>query len=252
MTLGTHNWRACVTWIPTVQPTQLFQLVGTIANVTGATARTGLRADAARNRERIVDAARDVFAEQGLDVSMRQIALHAGVGEPTLRRRFSSKAELVAEVFGDKVAAYADAAERALKDPDPWHGFTFFVRLIARMQLADRGFTEVLTMTFPESMRAETHRRRAYEALSAMIARTQAAGALREDFSPEDFVLVLMAHAGVVAAAGDLSCAFSDRLLAYLFDAFAAPGSGTLPPAPTPAATYRALLRIHRDANSET
>jgi AcrR family transcriptional regulator len=205
-----------------------------------------LRADAERNRQRIVDAARVVFAERGLDVSMRQIALQAGVGEPTLRRRFSSKEELIAEVFRDKVARYADEAEQALADTDPWRGFVSFIDAVLQMQLEDRGFTDVVTLTFPESMRAETHRRRAYEALSALIARAQKAGTLRADFSPEDVVLLLMAHAGVVAAAGELAPAFSGRLLAYLLEAFAAPGRGVLPASPSAADSYRALLRLHR------
>lgn len=209
----------------------------------------GLRADAARNRARLLSAAREVFSEQGLNVSMRQIARHAGVSEPTLRRRFASKEELVAEAFGDQIAIYADAAEQALVMADAWAGFTTFVRRVTKMQLADRGFTEVLTMTFPESLRAETHRRRAYTALSALIRRAQAGGVLRADFTPEDVVLVLMAHAGVVAAAGPLAPTFSDRLLAYLFEAFAAPGANPLPPAPSPRATYRAMLRLHRDGD---
>ena len=209
---------------------------------------TGLRADAARNRERIVEAAREVFAEQGLDVSLRQIARHAGVGEPTLRRRFSSKEELVAEVFQDKLALYADLAEGALRSEDAGAGFRDFLGRIARMQLVDRGFTDVLTMTFPDTLGAERQRRRAYAALTALIEQAKEEGSLRTDFSPEDLVLVLMAHAGVVGAAGDLAETFSARLLAYLFEAFAAPGSGELPPAPSVPATYRALLRLQRRA----
>jgi AcrR family transcriptional regulator len=209
-------------------------------------ATAGLRADAERNRQLLLDAARTVFAERGLDVSMRQIALQAGVGEPTLRRRFASKEQLIAEAFQDKVAAYADEAERAVRNPDAWNGLTDFVHSVARMQLDDRGFTDVLTMTFPESMRAETSRRRAYDALGVLIAGAKNDGTLRRDFSPEDIVLVLMAHAGVVSAAGELASAFSERMLAYFLEAFAAPGLGELPAAPSPAMTYRALLGLHR------
>jgi hypothetical protein len=79
-------------------------------------------------------------------------------------------------------------------------------------------------MTFPATMRAEEHRLRAYAAITALIRQAQEHGSLRGDFSREDLVLTLMAHAGVVAASGELSRAFSDRLLAYLFEAFAAPG----------------------------
>jgi AcrR family transcriptional regulator len=210
-------------------------------------ARTpGLRADAELNRQRLLSAARDVFAEQGLDVSLRQIALRAGVGEPTLRRRFASKDDLIAEAFHDKVAAYADEAERALQSPDAWDGFSSFVSSVARMQLGDRGFADVLTMTFPASVRAETERRRAYTALGQLIARAKHDRTLRADFSPEDIVLVLMAHAGVVAAAGPLAPDISRRMLAYFLEAFAAPGLGELPASPSAAATYRALLMLQR------
>ena len=182
----------------------------------------------------------------------RILSAEAGVGEPTLRRRFGSKEELIAEVFHDKVAAYADEAERALGDPDTWRGFTTFIHAVTRMQLEDRGFTDVLTMTFPESMRAEVHRRRAYTAVGKLIGRAQAEGTLRSDFSPEDIVLLLMAHAGVVAAAGALLPAFSDRLLAYFLEVFAAPGGGMLPAAPSAASTYRALLGLHRSQPKRT
>lgn len=213
-------------------------------------AGSDLRADAARNRALLVDAARELFAEQGLGVSMRQIALRAGVSEPTMRRRFPCWEALVAEAFEDKITAYADLAEEALAATDPWAGFAGFVERIARLQLVDRGFTEVLTLTFPTSMRAEQQRRRAYAAITALISRAQEQDSLRPDFSPEDIVLVLMAHAGVVGASGDLAPELSARLLAYLLEAFAAPGQGPLPPAPSGAATYRALLRLHASENT--
>ena len=90
-----------------------------------------LRADAERNREQILTAAREVFAEQGLDVSLRQIARRADVSEPTLRRRFASKEELVAEAFVEKVTQYADLAEAAVQNPDPGAGFREFIDAVA-------------------------------------------------------------------------------------------------------------------------
>ncbi|MEU3982409.1 helix-turn-helix domain-containing protein [Streptomyces sp. NPDC026672] len=211
-----------------------------------------LRADAERNRQRIIAAARQVFADEGLGVSMRYLAQRAGVGEPTLRRRFPTKADLMAAVFEDKATAYADAAAKALADPDPWRGFTTFVGALACMQLGDRGFTEVLTMTFPKSIRLEAQRRRAYENIGMLIARAKAAGALREDFTPEDIILVLIAHAGVVAGGGDIADKLSPRLMAYLLQAFAGPAAGPLPAPPTMIETYRALLRMHEDGETVT
>jgi AcrR family transcriptional regulator len=209
-----------------------------------------LRSDAARNRERLLAAARQTFADQGLDVSMREIARQAGVSEPTLRRRFASKQELVAEAFEDKVAAYADAAQAALDHTDPWTGFVGFLEAVAGMQLVDRGFAEVLTLTFPSSLRCERERRRAYGLIQDMIARAQAAGSLRPDFVAEDVVLVLLAHAGVVAVTEPVNRMLSARLLAYLTETFAAPGRAVLPDPPSVARTYRALLRLHDTRSS--
>jgi AcrR family transcriptional regulator len=205
------------------------------------------------NRQRLLSAARDVFAEQGLNVSMRQIALRAGVSEPTLRRRFASKEDLVVEAFEDKIKTYADLAEAALDMDDPWAGFTSLLRQMALMQLVDRGFAEVLTMTFPPSMRYEQERRRAYDATERLIRKAKEAGRLRDDFVAEDIVLVLLAHAGVVAGAGPLAERLSARLLGYALQAFATPGDAELPAPPSGAEVYRALLRLHqpRDARRD-
>ena len=73
-----------------------------------------LRADAARNRAAIVAVARDVFAEQGLEAPLEAIAARAGVGIATLYRRFPTREKLVAAALTEKVAEYAEAAERAL------------------------------------------------------------------------------------------------------------------------------------------
>jgi len=82
-----------------------------------------LRADAARNRAVIVAVARDVFAEQGLEAPLEAIAARAGVGIATLYRRFPTREKLVAAALTEKVTAYAEAAEQALADADPWAGF---------------------------------------------------------------------------------------------------------------------------------
>ncbi|MDQ1014100.1 TetR/AcrR family transcriptional regulator [Streptomyces afghaniensis] len=82
-----------------------------------------LRKDAERNRERIIAAARSVFARDGLSVSMASVAREAGVGIATMFRRFPTKEELVEAVFSDRMDACADAVAAALDDPDPWHGF---------------------------------------------------------------------------------------------------------------------------------
>lgn len=180
----------------------------------------GLRTDAAQNRDLILAAAREVFAETGITASLREISRRAGVSEPTLRRRFASKAELVAEAFADKVALYADLAHAALDRTDPGAAFRCFLTQVMEMQLVDRGFADVLNMTFPATMRCEQHRRRSYDAICRLIARAQEAGQLRRDFSPEDVVLVLLAHAGIAGGSGGLAKALSARFRHLLFEAF--------------------------------
>src|SRR6185437_11714807 len=117
----------------------------TSVSTVGLMTETALRSDAQRNRDRILAAARVIFAEHGLDAPMNEIARKAGVGIATLFRRFPTRDDLVAAVFADRMTAYAAAIDVALQDPDPWHGFCEYVRTICAMQASDRGFTDVLT-----------------------------------------------------------------------------------------------------------
>ncbi len=105
-----------------------------------------LRADAEQNRERIVEAAQALFAERGINVTMEEVARRAGVGIATLHRRFPTRVDLLAGAFEDKMRMFADGAQRALDDPDPWHGFCRFVTTLCAMQSSDLGFNDVLTI----------------------------------------------------------------------------------------------------------
>jgi AcrR family transcriptional regulator len=216
------------------------------------TGSTGLRVDAERNRARIIDAAREVFAEQGIDAPIHDIAERAGVGVGTLYRRFPTRADLVAGAFLQEMGAFADGIEAALADPDPWSGFSGYVERLCAMQSGNRGLCEVLTITFPALRKFEAARRKVYAGFTELIARAQAAGALRADFVPEDLLMLLMANAGVVAGAGQNAPRASPRLIGYLLQAFAAPGGGTLPPPPSSRQMYRALVRLQDAAQLGT
>ena len=82
-----------------------------------------LRSDAKENRDRVLAAARELFATDGLDVTMREIARHAGVGPATLYRRFPTKADLVRAAFVHELDACRSIVVEALADSDPWRGF---------------------------------------------------------------------------------------------------------------------------------
>ncbi|MGW0819586.1 TetR/AcrR family transcriptional regulator [Streptomyces viridiviolaceus] len=213
---------------------------------------TGLRADAERNRDRILAAARRLFAAEGLGVSMAAVAREAGVGKATLSRRFATREELITAVFADRMDGYAAAVTNALATPDPWRGFTGYIQAVCAMQAADRGFADVLTMTFPAAKALEARRTEAYNGFLRLADRAKATGHLRQDFVPEDLVILLMANAGVVAAAGDAAPDTWRRLVGHMLRSYATPGAPlpTLADAPAPTALYRAMVRLDRHRNS--
>jgi AcrR family transcriptional regulator len=86
-----------------------------------------LRRDAERNRQRILAAAGELFAERGLSVTLDDIARHAGVGVGTVYRRFPDKNELIDALFEDRLKALCAAAEAALASDDPWDGLVLFL-----------------------------------------------------------------------------------------------------------------------------
>jgi AcrR family transcriptional regulator len=205
-----------------------------------------LRADAERNRERILTAAREVFAERGLDAPFEAISQRAGVGQATLYRRFPRRQDLIVACFAPKLAEYAAAVEEALAATDAWTGFCAFFEHVCTMQAADQGVQDVLTTTFPTDRAVEAERAHAFERLTELIRRAQAQGGLRADFVPEDVVLLLMANAGVVRAMRHAAPDAWRRFVGLMLDALRADRAHSLPPPPTPAQTYRAMLRISR------
>jgi hypothetical protein len=121
------------------------------------------------------------------------------------------------------------------------------------MQAADRGFADVLTMTFPASQALEARRAESYEGFLELIARARATGHLRADFVSEDLVILLMANAGVIAATADAAPDSWRRLIGQMLRAFASPDAPLppLPGAPTSAALYRAMIRLAQTSSNE-
>jgi AcrR family transcriptional regulator len=229
----------------------MYSTCAIVGNMSSPADRPSLRADAERNRLRIVEAARQVFAEQGLDAPMNEVARRAGVGIATLYRRFSTREDLITSVFAEKMSAYAAAIDDALADPDPWHSFCTYIERVCAMQAADHGFTEVLTLTFPTAEGFEAKRHESYVGFTELIVRAKDAGRLRPDFSAEDLVLLLMANAGVIAATGDAAPDAWRRVVAYMCQAFAAGHAEPLPAAPSEEAVYQAMQRLGRKGGAD-
>lgn len=215
----------------------------------GSGSPRSLRSDAERNRARIIEAAWRVFTERGLDAPMDVVARAAGVGVATVYRRFGSRAELITSTFERTVTECRRLVDDALADPDPWSGFRRFVERLCAMQADDHGFANVLTMSFPHE-RIEAERARAYDGMVELITRAKKDGRLRDDFSPADIGMLLMANAGVIAATADAAPGAWRRLVAYMIQAFDARSvPQALPPPPTSREMYRALVQAQRAAD---
>ncbi|WP_030488515.1 TetR/AcrR family transcriptional regulator [Micromonospora chokoriensis] len=190
-----------------------------------------LRSDALDNRERILEAARAVFAVDGLDVPMREVARRAGVAPATLYRRFPTKEMLVTEAFAEQMYACRAVVDEGLAAPDPWHGFCLVIEKMCELHAHDRGFTAALVSTFPNAVDFDARREYALRAIDELARRAKEAGRLRADFVLDDVILVLMANSGIHATSPTTQVTASRRFAALALSAFqASPDVSPLPP----------------------
>lgn len=183
---------------------------------------TQLRADARDNRERILEAASDLFAERGLAVGMREIARRADVGPATLYRRFPTKQAVVEEAFGAEMDTCRRIVVDACDDPDPWQGFVRAVTGLIDLNTRNRGFVDAFIAAQPATGRLVEHRRELLRMLDDLARRAQRAGDVRADFTIEDLALVLQAGRGLAPARGRAREAQARRFAVLLIDAFRA------------------------------
>ena len=154
-----------------------------------------LRADARRNRKRVLEAARRCMASKGLDAQMEEIARAAGVGVGTVYRHFPTKDDLVEALAMARFERLAALAREALATDDPWASFESFMRASALLQSEDRALSEVLTSRSELMMRA-AESVDILGLVSELMGRGQAAGAIRPDADPRDVPMLMCALAG--------------------------------------------------------
>jgi AcrR family transcriptional regulator len=187
-----------------------------------------VRTDASQNRARILDAARELFAAKGLDVTMRAIARRAGLGVATVYRHFPTREALVVAAFEHELTDCDRLSEQALADPDPWRALRGVVDHVVRAQAGNRAFPWAFRAEFLDPVEMGEARSRAMGNISELVRRAQESGDLRADFSPSDLALLVQASDSLTAT----SPAAARRLVAYLLQSFSA---RTAPlPAPGP------------------
>lgn len=148
--------------------------------------RSVLRADAARNRERIIAAAAAVFAERGLDAATAEIAHRAGVGEATLFRRFPTKDDLIDAIIETRMEEVVGLADAAASDPDPAVALEHFMQDLVKQFSRDKGFFEAAGERCMNDPHFQSLRERAEAAVGRLLKRAQDVGAVRTDLSASD------------------------------------------------------------------
>jgi AcrR family transcriptional regulator len=153
------------------------------------------RADARRNRKRVLEAARRCMSRKGLDAQIEEIARVAGVGVGTVYRHFPTKEDLVEALALDRFERLAQAARDALGVGDPWTGFEGFMRTAASIQSEDRALSELLTSR-PETMSRAAESVGMLALVGELMGRGQANGSIRADADPRDVPMLMCALAG--------------------------------------------------------
>lgn len=162
-----------------------------------APATRPLRADAERNRKLIIDTAYETFADEGIDVSLAEIARRAEVGFATVQRRFPTKDALVTEVVRAQLTHIGDDTA-ASSAPDAWLAFTSPIRVCCEHQVNEPGLAGPLAQLLSAASEPSV-REPIVDALAPLVARAIADGAVREDVTIEDVLLILKGNAGVIA-----------------------------------------------------
>ncbi len=186
------------------------------------------RADARRNRARILVAAREQFAANGLEAQIDDIARAADLGVGTVYRHFPTKEALLQALAADRFIRLAEWAREALEVPDAWEGFRGYLRRSAELGANDRLLSEAMAEQ-DAFQGAQREKDDLMEATAALVERAQAAGELRPDIRAQD-IAMLMCGLGRATGPGSFDHAMSwERYLEIIVAGLRAPASSPLP-----------------------
>jgi AcrR family transcriptional regulator len=177
-----------------------------------------MRADARRNRERVLDAAAAVFAETGLKASVEDVARRAGVGVGTVCRHFPTKQALVEAVLEAMYEALVDDAHTALTDADAGAAFRSFFVALATFQARHRALAEQMATAIDLPVSARPTRDALRAAITELVANAQVAGAIRADIGPADVAMLFSGVAHTTVVAGEIQPTLHERYVNVILD----------------------------------
>jgi len=185
--------------------------------MTGAPSRA-LRKDAALNRERLLAAARELFAEHGLNVTLNDIAHHAGVGVGTAYRRFANKDEVIDALFEQNLQELAAVANEALEEPDAWHGLVTYLERSLHMQFGDRGLNQILNDPSLGQARVNEARDRIAPLMHELVQRAKSQGSVRRDFEQTDIIFIQVGLSAIMDSSRAIEPDLYRRYLTIFLD----------------------------------
>lgn len=203
-----------------------------------------LRADAERNRLRIIAAARALFAERGLDVPMDDVAEAAGVGVGTVYRRFANRDELITGIFTEHLHEVAADAERALANPDPWDAVVGVMNSFATAMAEDRGLAAIIMRIDHSHPDIEATKSVISERVEEIFDRAVQAGVLRPDLVSTDLFAIFRMLSAIADGTRSEDPGAWRRYFELFLDAISA--DGTRHPLATPPLTVAQLRAIQR------
>lgn len=206
-------------------------------------AQRALRADARRNREKLLEAARIEFQERGLGAPLEAIAVRAGVSIGTLYNRFATREELIdATLPALLVQTFEDLSERALSADSAWDRLATFVFGLCDLQAGDHAFSDAMCTTQYASPAIEQICQASLELGSRLITEAQADGSLRADITVDDLFTALWLNACLADHGGPDAAAVARRQIALLLDGLRAAAATPLPAGTAEAAAVAACL----------
>lgn len=174
-----------------------------------------LRADARRNREKLLEVAYRFFTKEGINVSMDEIARSAGVGVGTIYRHFPTKEELFGAVMYNHKVRLIDEANKLLRHNDPGEAFFHYFINIIQEGIANKAITDALAGSgLKMDVTLSELARDFWRAFDNLLNRAQQIGAVRTDTRIEDIRALLI---GIMQANGD-SKSFPERIVSIICD----------------------------------
>jgi AcrR family transcriptional regulator len=176
------------------------------------------RSDARRNHARLVAAAREVFAEQGVDASVHAIVDRAGVGIGTLYRHFPTREALVEAIFAERIEEVAAGVGATLEIEDAALAFAAFLEQLVVLHRGDHVLKELLMRYPPSEERFGELRARLETMTEQLLERAHAQGAIRPDFGRADLAVLFWSLGPVLEATEEIAPEAWRRHLGFVLD----------------------------------